>query len=229
MVQPHAPNSQWHPAPSAGHWARCRGSGLPPSWARGSPTGFLPTPRLASQVTELFLDRGPQDRVHAHETQLPQASLGSGEHAVATQGSWVGSFSSVGQGPAVARPSALCTHVLFHKAGSAPQAGEHASEPSCLTGQAWRLQASTTAGSGASTLHRAGGSGLRRVPWASTQRTALARRPPPQETLHAPKSPAAQYGGQGLGAQDSDQAAGCWLPSHRAASAHSFLAWSRQP
>lgn len=44
-----------------------------PSRARGSPTGFPPTRRLASQVTELFLDRGPQDRVHAHETQLPQA------------------------------------------------------------------------------------------------------------------------------------------------------------
>ena len=53
-----------------------------------------------------------------------------------TQGSGAGSFSSVEQGPAVAKPSALRTHVLFREAGSAPQADEHASDPSRLrTGQ----------------------------------------------------------------------------------------------
>lgn len=58
---------------------------------------------------------------------------------MATQGSRAGSFSSVEQGPVVARasgPSAPRTHVLFRKAGSAPHADEHASDPSRLrTGQ----------------------------------------------------------------------------------------------
>lgn len=61
-----------------------------------------------------------------------------------------------------------------------------------LSRQGWELQASTTVGCGASALHRAGGKVLRTLPWASTQRTTLSRRPPPQDALHAPKSPAAQ-------------------------------------
>lgn len=61
-----------------------------------------------------------------------------------------------------------------------------------LRGQGWGLQVSTAAGCWASALHREWGTVLRRPPWASTQRTTRSRRPPPQEALHGPKSPAAQ-------------------------------------
>lgn len=63
---------------------------------------------------------------------------------------------------------------------------------------------STSAGCWARALHRAGGTVRRRWPWASTQRTARSRRPPPQEALHGPKCPAAQLRGQG-------QSIGPWL------------------
>lgn len=61
-----------------------------------------------------------------------------------------------------------------------------------LGAQGWELQVSTSAGCWASALHRAGGTVRSRWPWASTQRTVRSRRPPPQEALHGPKSPAAQ-------------------------------------
>jgi hypothetical protein len=69
----------------------------------------------------------------------------------------------------------------------------HPTPHACLAGQGWELQVCTsTTGCWATALHRAEGSVLRRPPWASTQRTSRSRRPPPQEALHGPKSPAAQ-------------------------------------
>lgn len=62
----------------------------------------------------------------------------------------------------------------------------------CLAGQGWGLQVSTSAGCWATALHRSGDNVLRRSPCASTQRTSRSRRPPPQEALHGPKSPASQ-------------------------------------
>lgn len=44
-----------------------------PSWTQGSLADLPPILRLACQVTELFLDRCPEGRVHTHETQLHQA------------------------------------------------------------------------------------------------------------------------------------------------------------
>lgn len=155
-------------------------------------------------------------------------------HDIPTHGSGAGSFSSTESGPSVAgasRPSAPGTQVSFCKAGPAPLADVHGpgSDTSHLAGQGWGLQISTaTAGCWAPAVHRAGGNVFRRLPWASTQRTGRSRRPPPQETLHGPKSPTVQYGGQGSSMQASGHAGGCWLPWHRAVSTNSFLAWSRQ-
>lgn len=157
-------------------------------------------------------EHSPTRAVHTCVTRAPRLALSKGgvapspgdwgsrwpqpgAHATATQGSRAGSLPSVEQGPAVtgaSRPSAPCTHVTFRASRSAPQADEHAPDPSCLPGQGCELQVSTSAGCWARALHRAGGSILRRPPWASMQRTSRSRRPPPHEALHWPKSPAAQ-------------------------------------
>lgn len=67
-------------------------------------------------------------------------------------------------------------------------------------GQAGGLRVSSTAGCRARAWHRAGGSVLGRLPWASTKRTALS---------HAPKSPVAQL------RQGGTEPLGLWLPEDR--------------
>lgn len=87
-----------------------------------------------------------------------------------------------------ALPGRLCPDLARDGSRPAPP------HPPCahLGGQGWELQVSTSSGCRASALHWARGNVLRRPPWASTQRTARSRRPPPQEALQGPKSPAAQ-------------------------------------
>lgn len=50
-----------------------------PSRARDSLADLPPAPRLACQATQLFLDRHPEGRVHAQETQLHQTCVDKAE------------------------------------------------------------------------------------------------------------------------------------------------------
>lgn len=47
-----------------------------PGWAQGGPADLPSVLGLACHVAQLFLDRRPEARVHAHETQLHQACRG---------------------------------------------------------------------------------------------------------------------------------------------------------